>query len=232
MFFQREEEDPASMKKNQSLIAAMAVLISVIACGMPSFLAKPTETPEPTATMTVPTPIKYTRTPRQDATEIIILPTATQTPPATETPLPSATSTVTATPIPCYWAQFISDVSYPDDSEVIVGQGFVKTWRFKNIGTCTWNANFKVVFAQGNGMGLPATGASIGPNPVGPGGFVDISISLVAPSDSGPYQGYFRLKAPDGTVFGIGPTADGKFWVRIVAVYPTATPTITPTETK
>lgn len=47
---------------------------------------------------------------------------------------------------------------------------------------------------------------------------MDASVSLVAPGAPGTYQGFFRLKAPDGSIFGIGSSASTAFWVKIEAV--------------
>jgi hypothetical protein len=41
---------------------------------------------------------------------------------------------------------------------------------------------------------------------------------LVAPGAPGTYQGYFRLKAPDGSIFGIGSSASTAFWAKIEAL--------------
>jgi peptidoglycan hydrolase-like protein with peptidoglycan-binding domain len=47
---------------------------------------------------------------------------------------------------------------------------------------------------------------------------VNVSIELTAPDDGGTYKGYFKLRAPDGTVFGIGDNAGGAFWVEIESI--------------
>jgi hypothetical protein len=44
-------------------------------------------------------------------------------------------------PVPvsrCDAAAFVSDVTYPDGSDVTLGSTFTKIWRLKNVGTCTW----------------------------------------------------------------------------------------------
>ncbi|MBI3170533.1 MAG: hypothetical protein HYZ22_18785, partial [Chloroflexi bacterium] len=59
-------------------------------------------------------------------------------PTVTGTP-PTATPTVTGTiqPNACDRAQFIADVTVPDGTSFAPGIGFSKTWRLKNVGTCT-----------------------------------------------------------------------------------------------
>ncbi len=46
------------------------------------------------------------------------------------------TATITSTPIPCNWAKFVTDVSIPDNSQISTNDGFTKTWRLQNIGSC------------------------------------------------------------------------------------------------
>jgi murein L,D-transpeptidase YcbB/YkuD len=49
-----------------------------------------------------------------------------------------------------------------------------------------------------------------------PGSSVDASINLIAPASGGTYQGNYRLQSSDGKTFGIGPTANNVFYVKIV----------------
>jgi hypothetical protein len=154
-------------------------------------------------------------------------PSATLVTPATATLVPSNTPTVTQTPIPCNWAQFVADITYPDDTEVTVNSGFVKTWRLKNVGSCTWTSGYQLVFSSGDQMGA-ANSLSLTSGSVPPGGTVDVSVSLTAPGSEGTYKGYFKIKAPDGSIFGIGAAANGSFWVQIKAVSPAAPPPVEP----
>jgi hypothetical protein len=74
---------------------------------------------------------------------------------------------------------------------------------------------------------VPVTSGSVPPN-----GTVDVSVTLKAPPSAGTYQGYFKLRAPDGIVFGVGVKGDSNFWVKVVVgTTPTFTPTFTPTST-
>ena len=155
--------------------------------------------------------------------------TQTFTPLATFTPLPTYTLLPTYTnlpppppppttvPTPCNWASFVSDITYPDGTGVTVGNGFVKTWRLKNIGTCTWTSGYSLIFDHGDRMSAPDAVTLTG-GTIPPGGTVDASVSLVALGAPGTYQGYFRLKAPDGSIFGIGSSASTAFWAKIEAV--------------
>src|SRR6187455_1853414 len=53
----------------------------------------------------------------------------------------------------CDWAQFVSDVTVPDGTIFQPGATFTKTWRLKNIGTCTWTTAYSMVFDSGEKMG-------------------------------------------------------------------------------
>ena len=123
---------------------------------------------------------------------------------ATITPLSTLTqqaiqSPPTQTPLPCDKALFISE-TIPDDTEFASGEVFTKSWTFKNVGTCTWNTNYKLVFSTGDAMGGPVS-VNI-PASVAPNAQVTISVNLTAPTDPGTYTGYWKLQADDDKQFG------------------------------
>jgi hypothetical protein len=142
---------------------------------------------------------------------------------ATYTMLPS----VTQKPIPCNWAQFVADVNYPDSSEVGLSDHFTKTWRLKNIGSCTWTSGYALKFDTGDQMGAPAS-QQLTTGTVAPGGTIDVSVDLVSPNVAGTYQGFFKLRASDSTVFGIGDDANTAFWVKVVVKAILAPPVAAP----
>ena len=213
-----------------------------------TFTTTPTKTPTrtPTATFTVTptnTPTRtptatYTSTPTKTPTRT---PTATFTATPTDTPTrtPTASFTATSTITPtatidpnCDKAVFIGDVNIPDDTVLPPEAQFSKTWRLKNIGTCIWTSDYKIVFVGGDAMGekdefpLPVT--------VQPGEVADIIISLVAPNATGDYQSNWQIKSPSGKLFGINNNNknDTPFWIKIiVGIIPTDTPTATPSPT-
>ncbi len=134
-----------------------------------------------------------------------VAPTATHVPPS-----------LTPNPIPCDAAQFVSDVTYPDGERVAAGAQFTKTWRLKNVGSCSWTPSYAVVFSSGNAMSGPAS-ASVPAN-VDPGKTIDLSVTLNAPSSPGTYKGYWMLRNASGKLFGIGTDAASPFYVQIAAV--------------
>ena len=113
----------------------------------------------------------------------------------------------------CNWAQFVTDVTVPDGTYLAPGTTFTKTWRLKNIGSCTWTTSYALVFSSGNAMGGPT--AVNFPSNVAPGQTVDLSIQLTAPTTAGQYIGYWKLRDGSGNIFGLGFHADRSFWVEI-----------------
>ena len=56
----------------------------------------------------------------------------------------------------CDSAQFVADVTVPDGTLFVPGAAFTKTWRLKNIGSCTWSTAYAIVFYSGTKMGAPS----------------------------------------------------------------------------
>jgi hypothetical protein len=201
-------------KKSVLLMPIGLLCLTSIACSLSGLLEQPTPTPNPTNT---PEPPTLTFTP--------VPPTATETPPATptftETPTatatPSNTATLTNTPIPCNMAAFIDDVTYPDDTSVYAGADFTKTWRIQNVGSCSWTSGYRLVFVSGDEMNAPSA-VKFTNGVVNPGQTVDISIQLTAPSTTGTYRGYFKLRDSDGVMFGIGASGNDAFYVQIKSI--------------
>jgi hypothetical protein len=123
--------------------------------------------------------------------------------------LPSKASAAPA----CDWAQFITDVTVPDGTRFDPGATFTKTWRLRNIGTCTWTTSYSMVFDSGEKMG---TTTSVNfPSNVAPGQSIDLSVNMTAPSAPGHYIGYWKFKNASGMLFGIGFNANRSWWVEI-----------------
>ena len=147
-----------------------------------------------------------TSTPR-----ITVTPKTTNTPLISETPLPgtpSVTPALNTTPRStsqqtCDNASFAGDITYTDGSEVPAGQPFVKTWRIKNLGPCTWNQDYILIFGWGgDGTNWNTAQPSHFSALVPPGDTIDISISLTAPTTPGSYAATFRTQNDNGFNFG------------------------------
>ena len=111
------------------------------------------------------------------------------------------------------WAQFVADVTVPDGSIFDPSQAFTKTWRLRNIGTCTWTTAYTMVFDSGTQMSSTAS-VPFGTS-VAPGGTIDLTVSMTAPNAAGHYIGYWKFKNAAGTLFGIGYAANRSWWVEI-----------------
>ena len=156
----------------------------------------PTETSLPTSTASI---VPDTVTPTNTVPPIV-LPTM-------------IVPTVTPIPLPCDRAQLIRDVSVQDNSPFIPGDKFVKTWRIKNVGSCTWTNQYSLVFVSGNAMDAKQV-ISL-PESVKPNQTIDLSVTMKAPNRLGNYRGEWMLVNSSGTRFGIGRNGDSTFWVAI-----------------
>jgi len=112
-------------------------------------------------------------------------------------------------------SEFVSDVTVPDGTSFEPGTVFRKTWRIRNSGTCTWDAGYRFAFLAGDRMSGPrstplgsldrlSASPPVFPS-VRPGEEIELSVTLIAPSEEGTYQGQWQLFAPDGTPFGARP---------------------------
>jgi uncharacterized protein YkwD len=139
-------------------------------------------------------------------------PQPTPTPPPQPTATPQAQAAPAAqSPSNCTdSASFVADVTIPDNSNVNAGSAFVKTWRIRNTGTCSWNEAYSMVFVNGDQMNSIA---SIPFKVTAPGDTLDLSVDLVGPSSDGAYTGNYELHNPAGQLFQIDGTRF--IWVKI-----------------
>ena len=219
------------MNKAQKFILIVVILTLVtMACNAPGNSTLSDVDKQSTAVAETVAAQMATQNPEQSQTQDSLLtqspeitstftpePSMTIPPTATVTVTPTLTPTATATSVPCNRASFVSDVTYPDGSEVTINNGFVKTWRLQNTGSCTWTSGYKLIFSNGDRMGAPDEVVLTG-STVAPGQTVDVSVNLTAPDTVGTYKGYFKLKSSDGSVFGIGASGTNSFYVEIKAV--------------
>src|SRR5258707_1043881 len=140
-------------------------------------------------------------------------PTLTPLPPPSPTLTPFASPPPTIAPVGCDKAAFVADVTVPDGTLFSPGTTFIKTWRLKNSGTCTWTTAYKLVFYSGEQMGAP-TAINI-PRSITPGVTVDLTVNMVAPATGGTYRGYWILSNATGKLFGLGLDASKPIWVDV-----------------
>jgi Ig-like domain from next to BRCA1 gene len=142
-------------------------------------------------------------------------PTSLGTPTSLSTPTLIPTTQITATLVPTQighpgatqillcdeysWDDTTVDVNIPDNTQMTAGQSFVKTWKIKNSGTCTWNTGYQIIYAgyatQMSGQPQPLS------LPVTPGQEIEISVNFVAPAQSGSYSSAWTLQNANGNNF-------------------------------
>jgi hypothetical protein len=221
-------------------VSIMLIIIALLgsACNMPRQSKTGTKTPNVTeAYQTVIARITEAaaQTPQPTSAPIqTAAPTNTAQPsniPPTATSVPATTAAPTSSVKLCDQAEAGTpiDVTIPDDTVMQPGETFTKVWRLKNAGTCTWSKSYSIAVFSGEPMDAPSSVPL--PKQIEPGGTVDISVDLVAPDSPGTYTGNWKLKNASGVWFGIGPSANSPFWIRIQVKEGTTTPG-TPTSTE
>jgi len=197
----------------------------------PRATSSPTAQASPTATPLPPEPTPNRETASPEATDEATLTESpssssspTQAPPTKPAEQPTATATgstpaagssdASALPAECQEkAAFYGDVTIPDDTFFRQGETFIKTWRFRNEGTCTWTPDYKVVFYGGEIMDAALSNPF--PTTVLPGEQVDISLNMKAPTRGGPFQSVWGFEDPNGVRFGTGSAGKDLFWLAI-----------------
>ncbi|MEJ5225622.1 MAG: NBR1-Ig-like domain-containing protein, partial [Anaerolineales bacterium] len=130
-------------------------------------------------------------------------PTAEPTATPAESPTPEATAVPLASPTAatCDNAAYVADISIPDGTSINAGAEFLKTWRIKNTGTCTWKADYRLVYGYPANGPFANTSVTLGKE-VAPGATVDLSVTLKAPAEKGSYTGAWRMSNSAGFAFG------------------------------
>ena len=192
--------------KLMALTALMTILLS--ACGAASEVA-PTQDLQAMVDLAVAATVEVVKTDLAGDCEPMVV---TATPESTDPEDPAApTATLAvATPAPTAagatgWdvATFLSDITVSDGASIPPGTTYKKIWALQNDGITTWNGEYELVFLSGDQMGAPAAKALV-TNPVAPGELGLISVELVAPLEKGKYVGFFKIRSPDGSMFGVG----------------------------
>jgi hypothetical protein len=118
----------------------------------------------------------------------------------------------------------VIDITVPDKSVFTPGSQFTKVWRLKNVGTCTWTRNYRLVLINGDLMNgitnLPL------PAEVSPGQSIDLTMNFTAPIFEGSYRGNWLIRNEKGQLFGTTLTANRPFWVDIQVKSPPLTGTV------
>jgi hypothetical protein len=160
---------------NQILIFFGIVTFAIMACLPITLFAMPLMGPSQPSQLdyasTLEVVVAQTMVAAPSPTPTLYIPTSTSAAPM-KTPVPTAVSY-------CDWASFVTDVTIPDGTLINPSEVFTKTWRLKNVGTCTWTPEYDVVFyggAQMSGVTMQIPGY------VAPGQSVDVAVTFTAPS--------------------------------------------------
>ncbi|HEX5944199.1 MAG TPA: NBR1-Ig-like domain-containing protein, partial [Anaerolineales bacterium] len=107
-------------------------------------------------------------------------------------------------------ALFVTDVTIPDNTNMVGGTKFTKTWRISNNGTCVWGPTYTLNHYSDESLGLLSS------VPLGltyPGQTLDISVDLTAPNTTGTHRGNFVIENPQGLIMKIAD--DSRLWIII-----------------
>jgi hypothetical protein len=120
----------------------------------------------------------------------------------------------------------VQDLSVQDRQEIHPGVTFLKSWRLRNVGNCTWTQMYAYVHTGGNNLADYQDQAL--PSTVGPGETVDLTVAMTAPDLPGTYLSEWMLRDDAGQLFGVGPQGTAPFWARIDVVPDSADVKATP----
>lgn len=192
-------------------LGLFALLLSACVAGTPTSStdnATPTTRPSPTAPQTA-----VTTTPLPGFTLIPSLG-------STLAPTPAGLGQAN-TPVPCVNdAVFLTDLTVPDNTEVVPGAPIDKRWQIQNTGTCNWNSQYRLAFFEGNQMGAAGEHAIF---PAKVGAEANLQINMIAPDVPGDYTGRWQLRDPADQPF--GPVLFIK--ITVIQLIP-PTPTVAP----
>lgn len=126
-------------------------------------------------------------------------PTPTETEAFTTDPTQAALGTPAALCDDYAFDPITVDVTIPDGTPMTANQEFVKTWKIKNTGNCTWGDGYGLVYSYGERMsGDPVSLSAV----VLPGQEVEISVNFKAPGKIGEYTSAWQMANANGITFG------------------------------
>jgi hypothetical protein len=115
----------------------------------------------------------------------------------------------------CDKAEFVVDVTVPDGTTFSRGDNFDKTWKLKNIGTCTWNTSYFIQYE--NGPLQPKNQKINLSTNVAPSQSVDVTASFNVALDPGTYRSTWSLRNASGVIVPFSNTANNVFFTEIKA---------------
>lgn len=176
----------------------------------------PANTPTPTITPTdtvIPTVDLNATTPEG------ITPVGSPTGP---TPTTDPNSLKTRTLVgKCNAAFFVGDIGpIQDGTDVKANSTFTKTWAVRNVGMCTWDRRYQLMYycAAKDCQHMNGPDFINLPEIVAPNQSTWLSLTLTAPKSAGIHRSYWYLRDPDGKRFGMGVDSVAPLVVQINVV--------------
>jgi hypothetical protein len=91
------------------------------------------------------------------------------------------------------------DVTIPDGTPMTLNQEFVKTWKIRNTGTCSWGDGYGLIYSHGERMsGQPVPLAVV----VQTGQEIEVSVNFKAPGRIGEFVSAWTMSNANGLPFG------------------------------
>jgi hypothetical protein len=201
--------------KSTFVILIIALLLAACAPSAPSTNTEPTPDVRAVRTSAASTVVAqftltaaaFTITP-ESVTETQAQASETLEGTATQTTLPvaqvtNAEGTIVVLCDKYSWDPATVDVNVPDNTVMSPGQEFVKTWKIKNTGSCTWGEGYELVFSYSsipnddvlNGEAQPLTAA------IGPQQEAEVSVQFTAPDLPGTYFSVWTMENVSGVTF-------------------------------
>ncbi|MFC2028767.1 NBR1-Ig-like domain-containing protein [Chloroflexota bacterium] len=181
----------------------LAIIIALLACG--PFTSTATEVVDTPSLEEMQTSVAQTvaALPQDQAGQgaVTVIPAAASDTPVVPT-IPSAPTKTATNPSPCDKVEFVSE-TIPDGTDFAPSAAFTKTWRVRNIGTCTWDTSYDIVFDHGDTLGAPA--AIPFPGSVAPGQEVYLSVNMTAPASAGTYSSFWKFRNGSDVIFVTNP---------------------------
>lgn len=137
--------------------------------------------------------------PVEDQFPLFKAPTFQPTTPSLTVPTAAVEGASTQTVACTNLLQYVSDVTFPDFTEVKAGETIDKQWKVKNAGTCNWDATYSIQMTGGESMSSTSPQALV---PARNGTETVISIQFIAPAEPGRYASMWKAFDPNGQPFG------------------------------
>jgi len=181
----------------ETVMAQLSVQFTQTALAAPSPTPLSTNTPVSLPTFSLPT---AGASPTAGG-----LPTVSLLPGVTQLASPIAPPVGATAPLgdACNNSLYIADITIPDGTVLKPGEDFRKIWQFRNIGSCTWDEGYALVFIGGDRAIDPVDYQITDRRDfIGPGEDAEFDIPLTAPLTEGTYQGTWRMRSDSNVFFG------------------------------